>query len=261
MGLGVRWLRRPGVGARWPLLLLLTCWPGAAATIGQPTDSELTFVLPPGREDCFYQSADHNSSMEIEYQVIGGAGLDVDFTVISPNGEKLIAESRKYDGVHTIEPTMNGDYKICFDNSFSTISEKLIFFEVIFDDAQMDWSEIVEPDELLDIKIDDIKIKQPDFDGTAGGGRLDTREKMNVNNNRRDSGFGINTYDSHRMHLENAFHCRKRKLPLPTMEVLPKMLNPQVPGQSFIFTDVKQILNLCSLYIDCICKMLRLNKE
>ncbi|XP_069783646.1 transmembrane emp24 domain-containing protein 1-like isoform X2 [Narcine bancroftii] len=157
MGLGVRWLRRPGVGARWPLLLLLTCWPGAAATIGQPTDSELTFVLPPGREDCFYQSADHNSSMEIEYQVIGGAGLDVDFTVISPNGEKLIAESRKYDGVHTIEPTMNGDYKICFDNSFSTISEKLIFFEVIFDDAQMDWSEIVEPDELLDIKIDDIK--------------------------------------------------------------------------------------------------------
>ncbi|XP_051897745.1 transmembrane emp24 domain-containing protein 1-like [Pristis pectinata] len=161
MGLGAEGLRglRLGLGAGGPLLLLtlLVHCSGIAAMFSQPSDSEFTFVLPPGREECFYQSAEHNSSMELEYQVIGGAGLDVDFTVYGPNGENLITESRKSDGVHTIEPTMKGDYKICFDNSFSTISEKLIFFEVIFDDAQEDWSEIVEPEELLDIKIDDIK--------------------------------------------------------------------------------------------------------
>ncbi|XP_020375529.1 transmembrane emp24 domain-containing protein 1-like [Rhincodon typus] len=126
-------------------------------SFGQPSDSEFTFVLPPGREECFYQNAGYNSSMELEYQVIGGAGLDVDFTVFSPVGESLIVESRKSDGVHMIEPTIIGDYKICFDNSFSTISEKVIFFEVIFDDAEEDWSEIVEPEELLDVKVDDIK--------------------------------------------------------------------------------------------------------
>ncbi|XP_078285385.1 transmembrane emp24 domain-containing protein 1-like [Rhinoraja longicauda] len=139
------------------LVALLAYFSATSATFNQPSDSEFTFVLPPGREECFYQSAEHNNSMELEYQVIGGAGMDVDFNVFDPNGVNLFSESRSSDGVHTIEPTMNGDYKICFDNSFSTISEKLIFFEVIFDDAQEDWSEIVEPEEMLDIKIDDIK--------------------------------------------------------------------------------------------------------
>ncbi|MEE6488358.1 hypothetical protein FKM82_015211 [Ascaphus truei] len=51
---------------------------------------------------------------------------------------------------------------ICFDNSFSSISEKLVFFELIFDSQQGDedpdsWAEMVEPDELLDIKVEDIK--------------------------------------------------------------------------------------------------------
>lgn len=34
-------------------------------------------------------------------QVIGGAGLDVDFTLASPQGVLLVSESRKADGVHT----------------------------------------------------------------------------------------------------------------------------------------------------------------
>lgn len=33
-------------------------------------------------------------------QVIAGAGMDVDFTVISPEGIRLILESRRSDGVH-----------------------------------------------------------------------------------------------------------------------------------------------------------------
>lgn len=63
----------------------------------------------------------------------------------------------------SIEPTEAGDYKLCFDNSFSTISEKLVFFELIFDSPQEDedlnsWAEMAEPEEMLDIKIEDIKV-------------------------------------------------------------------------------------------------------
>ncbi|EPQ03301.1 Transmembrane emp24 domain-containing protein 1 [Myotis brandtii] len=95
-------------------------------------------------------------------QVIAGAGLDVDFTLESPQGVLLVSESRKADGVHTVEPTEAGDYKLCFDNSFSTISEKLVFFELIFDSLQDDeevegWAEVVEPEEMLDVKMEDIK--------------------------------------------------------------------------------------------------------
>lgn len=62
-----------------------------------------------------------------------------------------------------MEPTEAGDYKLCFDNSFSTISEKLVFFELIFDSLQDDeevegWAEAVEPEEMLDVKMEDIKV-------------------------------------------------------------------------------------------------------
>lgn len=62
-----------------------------------------------------------------------------------------------------VEPTEAGDYKLCFDNSFSTISEKLVFFELIFDSLQDDeevegWAEAVEPEEMLDVKMEDIKV-------------------------------------------------------------------------------------------------------
>lgn len=62
-----------------------------------------------------------------------------------------------------VEPTEVGDYKLCFDNSFSTISEKLVFFELIFDSLQDDeevegWAEAVEPEEMLDVKMEDIKV-------------------------------------------------------------------------------------------------------
>lgn len=36
---------------------------------GQNLDSELTFLLPGGRSDCFFQTAVKNGTMEIEYQV------------------------------------------------------------------------------------------------------------------------------------------------------------------------------------------------
>lgn len=63
-----------------------------------------------------------------------------------------------------VEPTEAGDYKLCFDNSFSTISEKLVFFELIFDSLQDDeevegWAEVVEPEEMLDVKMEDIKVR------------------------------------------------------------------------------------------------------
>ncbi|XP_048359726.1 transmembrane emp24 domain-containing protein 1 [Sphaerodactylus townsendi] len=147
------------------LLLLLLSWALQAARPPPPPppqDAELTFLLPAGRRECFFQAAPPNGSLELEYQIIGGAGLDVDFSLESPSGVLLVDEHRKSDGLHTIEATETGDYKLCFDNSFSTISEKLVFFELIFDSPHEDedlngWAEMAEPEEMLDIKIEDIK--------------------------------------------------------------------------------------------------------
>lgn len=130
------------------------------AAFSQSLDSDFTFTLPAGRKECFYQTMKNDASLEIEYQVLDGAGLDVDFTVFSPSGQLLFSDYRKSDGVHTID-TEEGDYMFCFDNTFSSVSEKLIFFELILDNMDTDedpddWKEYVHGTDILDMKLEDI---------------------------------------------------------------------------------------------------------
>lgn len=130
------------------------------AAFSQSLDSDFTFTLLPGRKECFYQTMKKDASLEIEYQVLDGAGLDVDFYISSPSGQILFSDYRKSDGVHTVE-TEDGDYMFCFDNTFSAVSEKIVFFELILDNMDTDedpddWKEYVHGTDMLDMKLEDI---------------------------------------------------------------------------------------------------------
>lgn len=64
-----------------------------------------------------------------------------------------------------VEPTQEGDYEICFDNSFSHFSEKMVFFEIIVEGQAGDvggdeeWAGLEEPDgSLLEYKLEDIRV-------------------------------------------------------------------------------------------------------
>lgn len=64
-----------------------------------------------------------------------------------------------------MEPTQEGDYEICFDNSFSHFSEKMVFFEIILEGQGGDvggdeeWAGLEEPDaSLLEYKLEDIRV-------------------------------------------------------------------------------------------------------
>ncbi|KAI7799819.1 transmembrane emp24 domain-containing protein 5 [Triplophysa rosa] len=132
----------------------------AISAFSQSLDSDFTFTLPAGRKECFYQSMKKDASLEIEYQVLDGASLDVDFQLHAPNGHILASDYRKSDGVHTVE-TEEGDYMFCFDNTFSAVSEKIIFFELILDNMDdredsEDWKAYVQGTDLLDMKLEDI---------------------------------------------------------------------------------------------------------
>ncbi|NWR61149.1 TMED1 protein, partial [Bucorvus abyssinicus] len=145
-----------------PWLWLLVLWAGdaAAAAVPPPPDAEVTFVLPAGRRECFYQGAPANASLEAEYQVPAGRGLPWIGT-----GEVGACTRPVLEGLEPA-PTEAGDYRLCFDNSFSTISEKLVFFELLFDSARDEEEEEEEdeegdawpqPQDTLDVKIEDIK--------------------------------------------------------------------------------------------------------
>uniref|UniRef100_A0A8C6TAC7 Transmembrane p24 trafficking protein 5 n=1 Tax=Neogobius melanostomus TaxID=47308 RepID=A0A8C6TAC7_9GOBI len=125
------------------------------AAFSQSVDSDFTFTLPSGRRECFYQTMKKHASLEIEYQVLDGAGLDVDFHIASPTGEIFCC---------TIVETEDGDYMFCFDNTFSAVSEKIIFFELILDNMETDedpedWKEYVHGTDMLDMKLEDIMVR------------------------------------------------------------------------------------------------------
>lgn len=62
-----------------------------------------------------------------------------------------------------IEPTEEGDYRVCFDNSFSRMSEKIVYVEVIVDAAEQDdededWAGLAGPEDTLEYKLEDIRV-------------------------------------------------------------------------------------------------------
>ncbi|XP_061606310.1 transmembrane emp24 domain-containing protein 1-like [Phyllopteryx taeniolatus] len=104
----------------------------ARASSSMPSQElEFTFLLPAGSKECFYQTVDEGNILEFEYQVIGESNLDVSFVMISPSGWREFDDSRRGHATHKLERTDQGDYQLCFDNSFSKVKEKMLFFTLL----------------------------------------------------------------------------------------------------------------------------------
>lgn len=137
-------------------------------TVINALEREMTISVEPGTRECFYENVKIGEIIDIEYQVIdGGHGdLDTSFELSEPSGRILYADFKKSDNVHRHKVVnVAGDYKFCFDNSFSRMNRKTIFFEVIIeneDGTQDDsWSnDILEgltQEEFYDMKVEDIQ--------------------------------------------------------------------------------------------------------
>lgn len=131
---------------------------------------EITVNIEAGREECFYQFVKEGDAIDVEYQVIDGTHgeLDISFKLIEPRGRVIFADYKKSENEHRTDANTSGDYKFCFDNTFSSYNMKTVFFELIVEnnDINMDnpdvWGDDAElggldPDELLDIKVQDLQ--------------------------------------------------------------------------------------------------------
>ena len=54
------------------------------------------------------------TAFEIEYQVLEGGDLDIDFQMSSPSGTLLFNELRSEEGLHEIASAEAGDYKVLY---------------------------------------------------------------------------------------------------------------------------------------------------
>ncbi|XP_075889262.1 transmembrane emp24 domain-containing protein 1-like [Nelusetta ayraudi] len=115
------------------LTCLFACSSAFSLTFGSSQIMGFTFLLPAGQTECFYQTVAKGDSIEVNYQVIAGQGLDVSFFLFSPSRHPLLSDVRRSDGIHIVDASEDGDHRLCFDNSHSKLSQKMIVFEVTVD--------------------------------------------------------------------------------------------------------------------------------
>uniref|UniRef100_A0A3Q3IEL6 GOLD domain-containing protein n=2 Tax=Monopterus albus TaxID=43700 RepID=A0A3Q3IEL6_MONAL len=157
--------RTMNVSVQLCLLAYLNLTVGLTLALRPNQGTAFTFLLPAGSTECFYQTTVKDDSIEVDYQVIAGSGLDVGFALISPSGYRLVSDFRKSDGLHMVDPTEDGDYRLCFDNSFSKLSEKMVFFEVIINSQSStgrgrdEWGDVATAESVVEYKVEDIRAR------------------------------------------------------------------------------------------------------
>lgn len=98
-------------------------------------EKDITFTVQAGKTDCFYQQVLPNEIIDLEYQVIDSTHgeLDISFQLSDPVGRIIVADYKKAENAHRHTSMLNGDFRFCFDNTFSTFSQKTVFFDLMVD--------------------------------------------------------------------------------------------------------------------------------
>jgi hypothetical protein len=140
--------------------------------------TEFTVQVRPKAEECFFVPVAEPGRLVLEYQVLDSQGLQgqlADLTistrVVAPmerlaTGGRgaivLVAETEREAGLHSFDVTTAGDYKVCFNNKFSYMNTKIVYFFIetdedgAVDELSVDFEE--EENQYLE-DAEEIKIK------------------------------------------------------------------------------------------------------
>ncbi|KAM6942976.1 transmembrane emp24 domain-containing protein 3 [Xenentodon cancila] len=91
--------------------------------------TELTFELPDNDKQCFYEELEKDVKFEVDFQVISGGNYDVDCFVTDPYNNVLYNERKKQYDSFSHTTAMQGVYKVCFSNEFSTFTHKIVYLD------------------------------------------------------------------------------------------------------------------------------------
>ncbi|KAI6187470.1 hypothetical protein M3Y98_00247300 [Aphelenchoides besseyi] len=147
---------------RWLILVSIFCSIKAG-------EFDFTIEIRPGKYECYFQSvtSEKHKNMEIEYQVIDGGDLNINFMLIH-GADVLVQDHMKTDANHKIPLKGLGDYQLCFDNTFSYQARKVVFFEVFLTDSDgnmddVDLSQFANNDSNFAKRLEEIGITLVEF--------------------------------------------------------------------------------------------------
>ncbi|VDL95440.1 unnamed protein product [Schistocephalus solidus] len=105
----------------------------------------LTFELPDAETFCFYEDLQKAESYELMFQVLSGGLNDVDLVITDPDQIKI---TEKFKSTHeNIKFTAHksGSFSFCFGNQFSSVSHKVVLFELRSQDSLIEEAGLPSP--------------------------------------------------------------------------------------------------------------------
>ncbi|EJU06445.1 supernatant protein factor C-terminal domain-containing protein [Dacryopinax primogenitus] len=98
--------------------------------------------IPASTKACFFEDLHVQDQMTVTYQVGQGGSLDIDFWLADPDNIPISKHHKQSTGTAKTTAQKDGRYTYCFSNEMSSMSDKLISFNVhgviyIADDGTM----------------------------------------------------------------------------------------------------------------------------
>ncbi|KAJ6589119.1 emp24/gp25L/p24 family/GOLD-domain-containing protein [Mycena capillaripes] len=94
--------------------------------------SALTTAIAANERLCFYADVDKaGEKIGFYFAVQSGGTFDIDFDVKDPNDKIILDGNRERQGDYVLTANTVGEYAFCFENDMSTLTEKLVDFDIM----------------------------------------------------------------------------------------------------------------------------------
>ncbi|KAH7103301.1 emp24/gp25L/p24 family/GOLD-domain-containing protein [Auriculariales sp. MPI-PUGE-AT-0066] len=115
------------MGWRWTATLALF-----STLVAHCSGSALTAPIPANARQCYFADVDKSGEkLGFYFAVQSGGSFDIDFEVKDPHGRILLNGQRERQGDYVFTAHAVGEYEICFENDMSTLTEKLVDFDIM----------------------------------------------------------------------------------------------------------------------------------
>ncbi|KAF9805790.1 hypothetical protein SFRURICE_009422 [Spodoptera frugiperda] len=100
-----------------------------AATILH-TGNCYTITVDAHAEECFFENVEADTKMGLTFEIAEGGFLDIDVTITGPDGAVIYKGERESSGMYTFSAPTSGRYTYCFSNKMSTMTPKVVMFNL-----------------------------------------------------------------------------------------------------------------------------------
>lgn len=81
-------------------------------------------------EECFFDKVDMGTKLGLTFEISEGGFLDIDVKIVGPDDRMIYQGNRETSGKYTFAAHMPGMYTYCFSNKMSTMTPKVVMFNV-----------------------------------------------------------------------------------------------------------------------------------